>query len=89
MNGHAHGNGGGTSASGSPDDISIGFQHLSTSDLAPSFPSFFISHGAGPSFFLDAKDYPKFAEVDKHSEAAQFLRSFQEKQLEYTPAAIL
>eukprot|EP01138_Halocafeteria_seosinensis_P007890 gb/GECG01008061.1/.p1 GENE.gb/GECG01008061.1/~~gb/GECG01008061.1/.p1 ORF type:complete len:368 (+),score=20.23 gb/GECG01008061.1/:1-1104(+) len=72
------------------EDISVAGTNTTTmSDTTYKFPSFFISHGAGPSFFLDGKEFPKFSEVDKHSDAAEFLRDFRRTQLDSLPRAIL
>lgn len=38
-------------------------------------PVLFVTHGAGPCYFLDRKFAPSFAEIDRNSQAADFLRS--------------
>lgn len=52
-------------------------------------PIVFLSHGAGPSFFLDAKQMPVFKGLDKDSKAADFLRNFAKTISLTRPEAIL
>lgn len=52
-------------------------------------PVLFLSHGGGPSFFMDAKQYPSMAGMDKNSEAAQFLRELARTHLPSRPKAVL
>ncbi|WAR26523.1 DIOXL-like protein [Mya arenaria] len=44
--------------------------------MSVELPTVFLSHGAGPSFYLDAKSNPFFKGLDKDSRAADFLRNF-------------
>ncbi|XP_033745035.1 4,5-DOPA dioxygenase extradiol-like [Pecten maximus] len=39
-------------------------------------PIIFLSHGAGPSFYMDAEQAPMFKGLDKNSKAARVLKSF-------------
>lgn len=39
-------------------------------------PVVFLSHGAGPSYYLDTSEMPVFKGLDKYSKAADFLRNF-------------
>lgn len=52
-------------------------------------PVVFLSHGGGPSFFLDAKSMPMFRGLDKDSIAADFLRNFSRKLNLQKPEAVL
>ena len=38
-------------------------------------PVLFLSHGGGPCFFMDGKEFPMFADIDKHSSAKLFLEN--------------
>lgn len=42
--------------------------------MAQTQPVLFLSHGAGPSYYIDAKTMPVFQGVDKNSKGADFLR---------------
>ncbi|CAI9738384.1 5-DOPA dioxygenase extradiol-like [Octopus vulgaris] len=52
-------------------------------------PVLFLSHGGGPSLFMDAKQYPSTGGMDKHSDAAQFLRELTRTYLRNRPKAVL
>lgn len=52
-------------------------------------PIVFLSHGGGPSFFLDAKRTPMFKGLDKDSKAAEFLRNLARTISLNRPEAIL
>lgn len=52
-------------------------------------PIIFLSHGAGPSFYIDAKDAPYFKGMDKDSWAAAVLRSFVKDHNIKTPRALV
>ena len=52
-------------------------------------PIIFLSHGGGPSFFLDAKRMPMFKGMDKDSIAADFLRNLKQTVNLKKPEAIL
>ena len=41
-----------------------------------TFPTFFMSHGGGPSFFMDVPPNHPFFAISKHSKNAQWLRDF-------------
>ena len=38
-------------------------------------PVLFLSHGGGPCFFMDGKEFPMFADIDKYSPAKTFLEN--------------
>ena len=53
-------------------------------------PVIFLSHGGGPCFFMEGKHSPLFAEIDKHSNTASFLKSIlTDKYVSVKPKAIL
>lgn len=52
-------------------------------------PVIFLSHGAGPSYYMSKSDNPVFAGLDKDSKAADFLRNFKKNAKLKTPKAIL
>ena len=52
-------------------------------------PVLFLSHGAGPSYYIDAKTMPMFKGLDKDSKAADFLRSLVKTHDLKKPEAIL
>lgn len=52
-------------------------------------PSFFLTHGAGPSFFMDGEKYKWCKGLDKNSKAARFFQSFVETVNLEKPSAIL
>lgn len=58
-------------------------------DMAAIQPVLFLSHGAGPSFYLDAKTMPRFKGMDKDSAAAEFLRNVNKTVGLKKPEAIL
>ncbi|CAF1097253.1 unnamed protein product [Adineta steineri] len=37
-------------------------------------PAVFLTHGAGPCWFVDGKDFPHFADIDKNSAGAKWFR---------------
>ncbi|CAF0837286.1 unnamed protein product [Didymodactylos carnosus] len=37
-------------------------------------PTIFVTHGAGPCWFVDGKDFPSFADIDKNSAGAKWFR---------------
>ncbi|KAH3880596.1 uncharacterized protein LOC127878567 [Dreissena polymorpha] len=52
-------------------------------------PVVFLSHGAGPSFYLDDERYSSLKQLDKNSEAASFLRNLLRNAHIAKPEAIL
>jgi aromatic ring-opening dioxygenase catalytic subunit (LigB family) len=52
-------------------------------------PVLFLSHGAGPSYYLDARTMPMFNGLDKDSKAADFLRTLVKTHGLKKPEAIL
>jgi aromatic ring-opening dioxygenase catalytic subunit (LigB family) len=38
-------------------------------------PVLFLSHGGGPCFFMNGNESPMFADIDKHSKAAEFYKN--------------
>ena len=48
---------------------------MSVCRQAVRLPVLFLSHGGGPCFFMDGRDAPMFAAIDKHSRAADFYRN--------------
>lgn len=52
-------------------------------------PVIFLTHGAGPSFFLDGERHKWCKGLDKHSKAAQFFKDFTENVNLNKPTAIL
>lgn len=42
-------------------------------------PVIFLTHGAGPCWFVDGRDFPEFASIDKHSPGAQWFRQLPEQ----------
>ncbi|CAI9716913.1 5-DOPA dioxygenase extradiol-like [Octopus vulgaris] len=52
-------------------------------------PVIFLSHGGGPSFFMDVKEYPDMRGMDRDSEAAKFLQNLTRTHLNKRPEAIL
>ncbi|XP_014778163.1 uncharacterized protein LOC106874817 [Octopus bimaculoides] len=52
-------------------------------------PVIFLSHGGGPSFFMDIKEYPGMRGMDRDSEAAKFLQNLTRTHLNKRPKAIL
>lgn len=57
--------------------------------MTHSQPTVFLSHGGGPSFFIDVKDMPMFKGLDEQSAAADFLRNFTRTTGIRKPRAIL
>lgn len=57
--------------------------------MSSSQPTVFLSHGGGPSFFMDAKQSPHFKGIDKDSNAAEFLRNFTKHAGLRAPKALL
>lgn len=52
-------------------------------------PVLFLSHGAGPSYYMDTKEMPVFKDLDKNSKAADFLRNIVKTVGIKKPEAIL
>ncbi len=52
-------------------------------------PVIFLSHGAGPSFFLSVKEHPGMKGVDKDSTCAEFFRNMVKSENIPQPRAIL
>ncbi|XP_069124919.1 uncharacterized protein [Argopecten irradians] len=52
-------------------------------------PVIFLSHGAGPSYYMDVKQTPMFKGLDKNSKAATVLRNFVADHQIRTPKAIV
>lgn len=52
-------------------------------------PILFLSHGGGPCFFLDGRDVPMFAGMDKHSKGADFFRGVSAQFGDRKPKAIV
>jgi len=52
-------------------------------------PAFFLSHGGGPCFFMDAGGQPPLCYMDKHSTIAQWYRDFQKQFVPHKPAALV
>lgn len=70
-------------------DRELNSDRILNSDMANVQPIVFLSHGGGPSYFIDAKIIPAFKGMDKESEAAEFLRNFTKKTNLKKPKAIL
>jgi aromatic ring-opening dioxygenase catalytic subunit (LigB family) len=52
-------------------------------------PAIFLTHGAGPCWFVDGKDFPPFADIDKNSPGATWFRQLPDQLGENKPKAIL
>ncbi|KAJ8319092.1 hypothetical protein KUTeg_004183 [Tegillarca granosa] len=52
-------------------------------------PVIFLSHGAGPSYYMSKSDNPIFAGLDKDSKAADFLRNLKSNAKLKLPRAVL
>ncbi|XP_041363635.1 4,5-DOPA dioxygenase extradiol-like [Gigantopelta aegis] len=57
--------------------------------MTESQPTIFLSHGAGPSFFISTKDMPQLKGLDKDSAAADFFKTLVAKENLQEPKAIL
>jgi aromatic ring-opening dioxygenase catalytic subunit (LigB family) len=57
--------------------------------MSDHLPALFLSHGGGPSFFMDAEKYPYMKGVDKDSPAADNLRNLAKIENITNPKAIL
>jgi len=57
--------------------------------MAQRQPAFFISHGGGPCFFMDARGRPPLSYMDKNSKIAQWYRDFQKQFITQKPSAIV
>ena len=42
-------------------------------------PVIFLTHGAGPCWFVDGAEYPSFARIDKHSPGAKWFRQLPQQ----------
>ena len=51
---------------------------MSVCKPAVRLPVLFLSHGGGPCFFMEGRDSPMFAAIDKHSKAADFYRGLSQ-----------
>ena len=64
-------------------------QDIQTRIMSIQQPVLFLSHGGGPSFYLDAKKFPMMKGLDKNSQAAEFLRNLTKTVKLQRPRAIL
>lgn len=53
-----------------------------------TMPAFYISHGGGPCFFMETKEFPLSA-MDKNSDVAKWYRDFAARYVPTKPTAIL
>ena len=69
--------------------IFITFPICSDPAMTESQPTVFLSHGAGPSFFISVKESPQFKGLDKDSAATGYFKSMISKENVREPKAIL
>jgi len=52
-------------------------------------PAYFLSHGGGPAFFMDAQGQPPLSSFDKNSATTQWYKDFHKNHVPRKPSAIV